>query len=200
MFDAAVDIPPGEIKAYRGFISTSFVCVSFSQEYFLSHFHQLLGIQLTIPFFLLKMQLTGPRLMVINSLEHDDVDLCLGSWDPDKATPTQLASKAEASAQRAPILFPSKPSGNQSHSGNRVALLSIRKCDSNAISATRRLPLPPILYILPSTMPPMGIPADIAAAIQDERFWEDLKALTDAGENVGDAIKQVAECAQGQRE
>ncbi|KAF8171256.1 hypothetical protein K438DRAFT_1773381 [Mycena galopus ATCC 62051] len=52
---------------------------------------------------------------------------------------TGYASVAETSAQRAPILFPSKPSENQSHSGNRVPLSDGQKCDSHTISSTPSL-------------------------------------------------------------
>ncbi|KAF8147026.1 hypothetical protein K438DRAFT_1780344 [Mycena galopus ATCC 62051] len=55
---------------------------------------------------------------------------------------TWMIEFAEMSAQRAPISFPSKPSANQSHSGDRVALLSIKsatqtqKCDSTTPTPT----------------------------------------------------------------
>ncbi|KAF8203442.1 hypothetical protein K438DRAFT_1757767 [Mycena galopus ATCC 62051] len=58
---------------------------------------------------------------------------------------TWMIEFVEMSAQRAPISFPSKPSANQSHSGDRVALLSIKsatqtqKCDSTT-------PTPTLLY------------------------------------------------------
>ncbi|KAF8144557.1 hypothetical protein K438DRAFT_1782747 [Mycena galopus ATCC 62051] len=71
MFDVAVDIPAGEIKGLQGIHQ---------------HFHQLSGIQLTIPFSLLKMQLTGSRLMVINSISST----MILAYVSDLGIPTKL--------------------------------------------------------------------------------------------------------------